>query len=256
MLQKLPGGELSVHDFAICYEGNRRNQGIRGQTLVREFQCFKRALRIAKRRGLIKNMPDDWPTVRRDPADAKQSGKLRSTADVLAFIKELHEDARDEVEFVALTGLRAAELKRTEYTWVEPHTNGLSVPAILRIPAHAAKNRKERIVGLPKLALEIIHKRFQTNPNSQTIFNQSEHKKALRSASQRAGLTHTLTLRDLRHSCATLALQHTADATAVQAALGHSDLKTTQLYLSATTERIVKAGAAVEALFFSKKGGQ
>src|SRR5574340_1138047 len=55
--------------------------------------------------------------------------------------------------------------------------------------------------------------------------------------------------RDVRHTFAKLALAATADAVAVQAALGHMDLRTTRLYQSSTPARTAAASAAVEQAF-------
>jgi integrase len=237
-----------LYDLMEDYIGRRRRQdNVLGQSIRREVAAIKRAYEIAHRRRLIGSMPtsSSWPSVKGDPLDQGRRGKLRSPAIISKVLGELHENARDEVLFVVLTGLRATEAKRLEATWVEPAPPGAGVPALLRVPAAAAKNRRERVAALPQPALDIIKGRLKENPGRTFIFSQSNFKKAMRAASKRAGLAHPLTLRDLRHTYATLAMQGTSDATAVQAALGHADLKTTQRYLSTTVDRTVSAGAAV-----------
>ena len=234
-----------VFDVVEDYIGRRRGEQVRGQSIRREVAALKRAFTIAHRRGLIDAMPTHWPTVKSDPLDPLQRGKLRPPEVIQAVLEQVSQDARDELLFVALTGLRATEVKRLATSWVEPAAPSASVPAVLRVPAHSAKNRRERVVGLPETALGIIKRRVAANPTAERVFSQSNHKKAVRAASQRAGLPDTLTLRDMRHTYGTLALRGTADPVAVQAALGHSDLKTTQRYLSSTIERTTSAGAAV-----------
>ena len=75
----------------------------------------------------------------------------------------------------------------------------------------------------------------------------TNHRKAFDAARKTIGYRKTITLRDLRHCHATWAAQGTGDAAAAQAALGHTDLRTTQRYLSTTIQRTAAAAVAVEA---------
>jgi site-specific recombinase XerD len=60
--------------------------------------------------------------------------------------------------------------------------------------------------------------------------------KALKAVQDRAGIEHFRPY-DLRHSAATGALAAGADVRAVQALLGHADLKTTAAYLHSSERR-------------------
>ena len=61
----------------------------------------------------------------------------------------------------------------------------------------------------------------------------------------------------MRHLYATVAERASGELTAVRLALGHTDLTTTQLYLSTTTDRAVAAGnAAAELLTRTLKPAQ
>lgn len=73
--------------------------------------------------------------------------------------------------------------------------------------------------------------------------------KALKAAQERAGIEHFRPY-DLRHSAATGALASGADVRAVQALLGHADLKTTAGYLHASDKR--RKQAAESAAAFGK----
>jgi site-specific recombinase XerD len=65
------------------------------------------------------------------------------------------------------------------------------------------------------------------------------------SAVQKAGISKRITPHSLRHTCATLALQHAADLATVRDLLGHCAIATTALYLHSSLERKT---AAVDAL--------
>ena len=81
------------------------------------------------------------------------------------------------------------------------------------------------------------------------VFASADHRKSYATAVRRIGYGQPITLRDLRHTHATLALMGTGDATAVQSIMGHGDLATTQQYLSSTQDRIGAVAAAVGQYF-------
>lgn len=251
-----------THEFLRDYEGKRRKEGIRGQTIVREFQAIKRALLIARRKRWLAELPDPWPSVRRDDKDKKRAGKLRPPELLARFIQCLNEDARDEVEVALLTGLRIAELKRIEPDWVEPFKKG----AILRIPPWGSKTRNERVVGLPKTAFAIMKRRIKAmGKDEEKVFSQSDFKRHRAEVSQLVqgskadgdpygtGSAPNITMRDLRHTYATLALQGSNDPVATMRALGHKDLRTTEMYLSSSVERIAMLGDTVAGILDAPK---
>jgi len=247
VLRDLNDLEISTITFDTLesYVGKRRSTGIRGQTIRRELSAVKRALQIAKRRELLAALPEEWPTVRSDPPHPGKRGKLIPVEAIDRVFAELPSEVRDAARFSLLTGLRATEVQRAESRWVEPAPPGSEAVAILRIPAAGAKNRRERVVGLSQGAVDIIHRRLQEDPTRLHLFTQGELKKALQRASKRAGLGFTVTMRDMRHTHASLAIAGQVDPTALQEALGHRDLRTTQMYLSSTVERATSASVAV-----------
>ena len=238
-LERVLGGCTEVqrirYDHLEQYVARRRQEGARGQTIRREVQALRRGLEAARKRGRLRQVLEDWPEVRSDPAHPGKRGKLIPPATLSRWLAELPQGARDQALFALLTGLRAEEVRRVRPEWVERTPSG-PTPAVLRLPGEATKTRGERVVGLPAEALEILERGADLA---------GEHKTAFRLASKRAGWPRTITLRDLRHTHATLATVGTGDAAATQAALGHSDLATTQRYLSSTLERSAGAAAAV-----------
>ena len=117
---------------------------------------------------------------------------------------------------------------------------------MLRVPAEAAKTRRERVVGLTPTALRVLNQALQAMGEWSKPLLAGDFRKRFKNARKAIGYEHTITLRDLRHCHATWSAQGTGDAAATQAALGHTDLRTTQRYLSATLARTASAASAVE----------
>lgn len=236
----------SVNDYIIA----RRKEGALGQTIVREVQALKRGCAIAHRRGAMPIVPQTWPPVKRD-GSSKRKGRLHPPQVLSRWLAALPQDARDEAELAALTGLRAAELKRITPAWVEPATSDLAtlgVPAMLRVPAEAAKARTERVVPLVAAALQIIHRRVGgAAGRDQPILHQGSHKTAYRLARKRIGYATPISLRDLRHTFGTLA-NRTVGIDAARDALGHTNVATTNRYVSGDLSRIAEATLAIAAL--------
>jgi len=61
-----------TYDVVEDYLRRRRQTGARGQSLRKERQALARGLKIARRRGLIDTVLDDWPTIRNDPPKPEQ----------------------------------------------------------------------------------------------------------------------------------------------------------------------------------------
>ncbi|MBE8168179.1 MAG: integron integrase [Shewanella sp.] len=85
--------------------------------------------------------------------------------------------------------------------------------------------------------------RLTVDPQSQNCLrrhhiDETSVRKAVRSAANSAGIKKNVNCHTLRHSFATHLLQRGADIRTVQEQLGHSDLKTTQIYT-----HVIEAGA-------------
>lgn len=242
------------YDLVEGYIRQRREEGMRGQSIQKEVQCLKRGLRQCKRKRWISELPE-LPQIRHDPKNKAQAGKLHAPAILMRWLDALDhveraDGARAQAELVLRTGLRAEEVRRLTVDWIEPAPPDLlDVVAMLHVPADKAKNRKERMVGLTAQGLALIEYEAAASP-SPTPFA-GLHRRAFISAAaavdylDQAGKPKVITLRDLRHTHSTLGAWGTGDAAGVQSALGHSDLATTQRYLSATLGRTAAAAVAV-----------
>lgn len=244
----------SVNDYVVC----RRRMGATGQTVVREVQAMKRACAIAHRTGHLPVIPQTWPRIRRD-ATSKRKGRLHPPQILSQWLAELPADARDEAELAVLTGLRAHELKRVTAQWVEPappELRAIGVPTVLRVPATAAKARRERVVPLVAAALAIIKRRVDhMEIKDAPILRQGSHKTAHRLARGRIGYRTPISLRDLRHTFGTLA-NRAVGIDAARDGLGHATLATTNRYVSGDITRTAEATLAIAALVGTVRSAQ
>jgi integrase len=235
----------------VAYCGTRRRPrvvagkekpGARGQTVKREVEALVRSLRIAKRDKIIAALPfdpEDLPTIRKDPPLATQRGKVWRLDHVLAVFSSFSAKAvtaghLDRCKLILLTGLRLEEIHRMQPSWVVPCVPAGQVPALLHVPAEAAKWGKPRTIPLVPEALEII---VRCAP-----FARKKPNKSLALASKDAGLVGVVTPRDLRTMFLTYA--GAADPVAAQTLGGHQNIATTGLYLRSTDERAVDATVA------------
>lgn len=246
--------ELRVSDIDL-YEGARRAEGVRGQTIRREVQALVRGLRLAKRAQppLIRVLPfdpDDLRTITSDPPLPAQQAKEWAALEIAKVLDRLSKKAvtagiRDQMRLVQLTGLRLAELKRLRPSWV--------VRGKLHVPAIAgAKTKRPRDLPLTPEAKAIIRKWAKKardrkpDDHDPRLFARGKPNKALADASERARMAAVLTPRDIRAWYITHAGRH--DPAAAQRLAGHTSIATTNRYLHADSRRILAAArAAAEA---------
>jgi site-specific recombinase XerD len=223
-----------------AYEGARRADGARGQTIRRERQALRRGFRIAKRKGLIGHMPFDWDDLEPIESDApkiEQAGKPRTEDEILKVMRKLSKKARTAgyhrmLWLIRRTGLRLEEFRRCTAAWVRPAPRGSAAHAMLAIPAEGSKTGEPRVVPLTKEDAATIRElggRFATKK-----FNH-----ALWLASAEAKVTPALTPRDLRATY----LTEIDDPRAAQKLGGHSNIATTGLYIDLDARRALEAGA-------------
>jgi integrase len=247
------GAEQVTYDLVEQYVATRRaetcrGEHTRGQTIAREVQALKRGLGRAVERRALARLPERWPKVRRDPPRESQRGHLHDLGVLRKYIAALPPEPRAQVLVGLLTGLRATELRRLTWAWVEAAPPGVNAPALLRVPAACAKTKEERLVALPRQALDAlreIHDRVDRDDTPPLPLLASDWRKAYGKARKAIGYTRPISLRDLRHCHLTYGLQTTGDAAATQAAGGHKQLAVTQRYQTATIARTASVGMAV-----------
>lgn len=232
-----PAATLSsvTFDKVREYEGSRRANGIRGQSIREEVACLRRAFAIAKRRKQIYEVPDEWPEIASDPPDPKRRGKLIAMQVFRRVLGHLPTNAAEDLVFDLFTGLRSAELARVRASWLRED--------VLVVPAESSKTRTERQIPLGELAKRIFRRREKLF-GAEPLFPRHDWRKRIAKACALEGVEGTITLRDLRTTFATLA-RRAGDPTAVRDILGHTRYEMTNAYLRSDMAGMVDAASAV-----------
>jgi integrase len=100
--------------------------------------------------------------------------------------------------------------------------------------------------GKPK---KIVQKYFDLYPNISTIFpkiSEQEINRSLKTLVYMAGIRKNLTFHMARHTCGTALADLTANPYLIMDILGHSDIKTSMIYIHRSAERIRRQLQAVK----------
>jgi len=108
-----------------------------------------------------------------------------------------------------------------------------------------AKGRKDRFVNIPNSLKKELESYCNLN-NKEILFPSSRGgklttatiRKIIKNSSKKAGIKKDIHPHTLRHSFATHLLEQGTDLRIIQKLLGHSDIKTTQIYLSVSNQLI------------------
>jgi integrase len=128
------------------YVSSRRKQGIKLSTVNRELSLLRSALRLAKKRKLIKDMPE---------IDHFQEHNVR----MIFFEHEVYEAIRshisevlqDMMHFAYLTGWRKGQLARLEWRDVQD--------GVIRLSGKTVKHKDVQVLSLAGELSEIIERR-------------------------------------------------------------------------------------------------
>ena len=131
-----------------------------------------------------------------------------------------------------------AGLRVTEALGVEARDLELGGDPTVRIRAEYAKNNRERIVPLhPELAMALKYAVEYAGKHSLVGMNRTTAWRRVKRCAERSGLDTTeLGVHTLRHSAARHRLSEGIEINRVQLWLGHSDLRTTPIYLALTPD--------------------
>ena len=187
----------------------------------------------------------DYPLVKiAYPKMEKKLPKFIYYNDLLDIIKESEKDTdgiRDRliIEMLYATGVRVSELINIKYEDIDYNNRRIRV---------CGKGNKERIVYYGEYAEDVLKEYMHTHEKNKYgyLFNNSKGDKItdrgiryiIDNIMKRLSVKVHVTPHVLRHTFATDMLNNGCDIKVVQELLGHSSLKTTEVYTHVTNERL------------------
>jgi len=233
-------GKTAVVEKTEKKRGKARVRG--GETAARS--CIKQLSAIftwAVREGLATDNPcigveTGSPKVREAILETADQYKLLFEAlDALQQEKKIPDAAADAIRVLAFTGARRNEVTEARWSWVDLEAGTLTVPPKGHKTGH--KTGKAKVLPLPSPARAVIAGRpkaeaddyvFPGTRNGAAISLPSKLWKTIR---EKAGLPEGITNHALRHSLGTMMAVQGAEPAQIMAALGHSQMSTTQRYI-------------------------
>lgn len=223
-----------LHTYII--KGTSRHLSV--NTVVLYLNVLRGAYSEAMRKKLIAENPFAQLTKRErlSPAPSARTAltpcelkRIRSTA-------RTNETCRAFI-FACLTGLRLSDIRDLQWCNIKKDNNRLLIDKVM------VKTQRRIVVPLNSEAVSFL---CSTPNNSNTpIFSlprsASTISKHLQRAAQVAQVAHKVTFHCARHTFATLLATSSGDINITRQLLGHSNIRTTQIYLHTPTEAILRA---------------
>ena len=207
------------------------NDGLGDRTIK---QLVRMTIKYSKWLGCIH--PPELAPLMRKLSRQKQENPIKSlTAKEAKILLDYLSDKHLSLYLICLfgihAGLRRGEIFGLQYGDIDPFKNRITVQRSYNGPT---KNGKTRVVPLSeRLAKALELKDYLTKPSAEAIFQIFDPNHDLRKVCKFVKIRE-ITIHDLRHTFATLALESGVSPRTVQSWLGHSSLTTTlNIYWSA-----------------------
>ncbi len=217
-------------------------RGLRGGTIWLNCMMLKGVVQRAHRRGLIESSPFAEFHIAKNIRERQYlSEEELNQLMTFHFVDPMQAYTRDLFVFSALTGMSfidIRELRKSDvfeidgYEWIITSRHKTGIPFKVRL--------------LPQA--QLILKRY-TKDDKDCIFDQLEYHaiaKRLRKVMKECGITKRITFHCARHTFATIALNHGMAIESVSSILGHSNIRTTQIYAKITIKKLNSDFAKLE----------
>ena len=240
--------DLADHDTLVEYLAASRGQGLKEDTVLGRYRALRALFRWCKQRG---HLEDGNPFDLIDaPTTTSKLPKAISWREMERLCASIQSDSwhaqRDRliIQFLFFTGVRVGELCRLTLADVDLERRTVRLVR--------SKTHSEGFVPFPKsLATELAYWIATVRPDTDTpaLFVGESQDKPLGPLA-RGGVTEMLRRRckaagmkiyrphAFRHGCAVAIVQRGGDVSLVQRILGHTDTRTSMIYLRFDTDHI------------------
>lgn len=231
-------------DFVSGYiDFLRKARNMRGGTLAAAtariyYSIFANALKIALCDGLLAANPMDRVT-----AEEKKPLGARSMARVYLTIEEVKafqsvettngRDTKAAFMFSCFTGLRFSDIVTLKWWDIHKTDNGLEIVKKM------VKTQNDVCVPISNVALRWMPKQGDAKDDD-LVFNVPSFpwvEKCVKDIAKAAGITKNVTFHTARHTFATMQLTLGGDIYTISKLLGHTDIKTTQIYAEVVNQK-------------------
>lgn len=200
-------------------------------------RCFASMMNYAERTGSLKNNPFmrfqfRFDNNRRGYLTKEEVGRIYDKK----FTTQRLSQVQDIFIFSCYTGLSFADICRLSRSCI--HT---SFEGDLWIYLNRSKTGVESRIPMLPIPISIMEQYSQLYPDSNLLFPNISHQKTneyLREIADLCGIEKDISYHVARHTFATMMLSHGVSVESVSAMLGHTNIKTTQMYARVTDRKI------------------
>ncbi|MBQ8714041.1 MAG: tyrosine-type recombinase/integrase [Prevotella sp.] len=217
-------------------------RGLRGGTIWLNCMMLKGVVQRAHKRGLIKSSPFAEFHIAKNIRERQylseeelhQLMKFHFTDPMQAYTRDLFVfSALTGMSYIDIRGLKKSDVFEIDgYEWIITSRHKTGIPFKVRLLTQAL----------------LILKRY-TKDDKDDIFDLLEYHaiaKRLRKVMKECGITKQITFHCARHTFATIALNHGMAIESVSSILGHSNIRTTQIYARITIRKLDSDFAKLE----------
>lgn len=214
---------------------------------------------LAPIRSMLYRASGEWEWLDRVPSKFKQFDETQfartralSPDEISRLAKELPEHQRELFLFSIATGLRQANIKRLQWSWVDLQQRRL------RVPRHEFKNRKELVIPLSESAVTIL--RAKVGQHKTHVFTyrgtpvEQVTTRAWRNALHRAGI-EDYRYHDNRHTWAHSLRRAGVPLEDIQDLGGWRDSKMVRRYATPDLNALAEKAKAIDAVLTRAQHG-
>ena len=209
---------------------------------------FSKALNLAVKQKLISENP--FQSISKSDIIRNKDGEREFlTPDELRLMENAfcdYQEVKQAYMFSCYTGLRISDIREVTYDMIRENNRRMLLNVTMK------KTGKQVIIPLSDHALKWVPAKTGTLENEKIFKNlpvQATINSVLRKWASRAGVRKHLTYHTSRHTFGTLLVNAGADLFTTSKLMGHSDIKTTQIYARILDSKKIEAVRKLDKLF-------